>query len=393
MLLTKKDYVLVDGLGPLRPKPSRAATRILARSLVVTALAVLQFVGEGQAVTIDTVPVGNAGNAADQYYAYDNPDHLQFGTVSYDYRIGTYEVTNAQYAEFLNAKAKSDPYGLYNQQMASTITRGGIARNGAEGSYVYSALPNMSDKPVTWVSWFDAVRFVNWLNNGQGPGDTETGAYTLLGGTPTPSNADSIARNAGATWFLPNEDEWYKAAYYDPTLQDGTGGYWDYPTQSNRLRPDVPFVGLPVAATANNTGDIANPGPRIANFGKSAHWNGLDGNLTTVGSAGSLSASPYGTFDQGGNVNEWLEGGENSQFPANRAWRGGDWNAGRDYLLSSNRSGAYPYSELNIVGFRVATIANVPEPSTLALSALAAVGLLFTVRKRRRVFAGIPASN
>ncbi len=82
----------------------------------------------------------------------------------------------------------------------------------------------MGDKPVNYVSWYDSIRFANWLNNGQGTGDTETGAYTLLGGTPTPSNGVSITRNAGATWFLPSEDEWYKAAYHQPAAQGGDSG-------------------------------------------------------------------------------------------------------------------------------------------------------------------------
>ena len=66
------------------------------------------------------------------------------------------------------------------------------------------------------VSWFSAVRFANWVNNGQGGADTETGAYTLLGGTPILSNDRFISRQPDAKVFLPTEDEWYKAAYYDP---------------------------------------------------------------------------------------------------------------------------------------------------------------------------------
>ncbi len=85
--------------------------------------------------------------------------------------------------------------------------------------------------PVNYVTWYDAIRFANWLNNGQVPGSTETGAYTLLGGTPTPSNGNSITRNAGATVFLPSENEWYKAAYYNPA----TSSYFQYPTSSNTV--------------------------------------------------------------------------------------------------------------------------------------------------------------
>ena len=80
--------------------------------------------------------------------------------------------------------------------MASN-TNGGITQSGANGSYVYAAKTNMGSKPVVWVNWSDAVRFTNWLSNGQGSGDTETGAYKILGGA-NPTNLDAIVRNPGA---------------------------------------------------------------------------------------------------------------------------------------------------------------------------------------------------
>lgn len=141
--------------------------RVFAVAVVLAGM--LATLIEVEAVTIPTVPVGNAGNAADT---------TGYGAVAYDYRIGTTEVTNAQYVEFLNAKAASDPLGLYSGEMTSLVY-GGIIRNGVSGSYNYESKLNMSDKPVNFVDWYDAVRFANWLNNGQGGGDTETGAYTL----------------------------------------------------------------------------------------------------------------------------------------------------------------------------------------------------------------------
>jgi sulfatase modifying factor 1 len=180
---------------------------------VVAALSFLlglaAFAGDARAITIDTVPVGNPGNAADPATG------SLYGAVGYSYNIGTYDVTNAQYAAFLNAKAASDPLVLYDPRMGSNL-RGGITQGGVSGSFVYTTKPNMDNKPVNYVNLYDTLRFANWLNNGQGNGSTETGAYTLSGGTAIPSNATSITLNADATWFLPSEDEWYKAAYYDP---------------------------------------------------------------------------------------------------------------------------------------------------------------------------------
>jgi len=132
--------------------------------------------------------------------------------VPYVYSIGKYEVTAAQYCGFLNHKAKSDPYGLYNVRMWDDPQGCKIHRAGADGNYSYSVCNDWADRPVNLVSYWDALRFINWLNNGQGDGDTETGAYTLNGYNG--SDGRTIERNPGAKWCLPSENEWYKAAYY-----------------------------------------------------------------------------------------------------------------------------------------------------------------------------------
>ena len=89
-----------------------------------------------------------------------------------------------------------------------------------------------ANRPVNYVSFWDAARFANWLHNGQptgpqGPGTTEDGAYLNVG-----NQAPSFGRNAGATFFIPTEDEWYKAAYHDKTA-GLAASYFDYPTGTN----------------------------------------------------------------------------------------------------------------------------------------------------------------
>lgn len=324
------------------------------------AIVLLALVAELKAVTIPTVPVGNAGN--------DN-DPLTgglYGGVAYNYRIGTTEVTNSQYVEFLNAKAASDPLALYSTLMQFE-SRAGISRSGSNGSYTYAAKPSMGNKPVMFVSWYGTIRFANWLSNGQGNGDTETGSYTLLGGTPAPSNGLSITRSAGATWVLPSENEWYKAAYHQPAAQGGDlDDYWLFATGSNSA---------PTLATASSSGDISNPGPNVANYNSGADWNGLHGNVTTVGSAGSLSQGFYGTFDQTGNVYEWNEALINS----GRGIRGGGW--GNGGLQSLNRHNQDPAAFLNAIGFRVALV---PEPSTYVMAAFAILSFLALGHRRRK---------
>ena len=335
----------------------------ITRALLFAALASLSF-ASAHAITIPTVPVGSLGNAADPLTGN------LYGSVSYDYRIGTTEVTNAQYAAFLNEKAKSDPLALYNTNMGSSFS-GGITRSGVSCTFTYTAKTNMSDKPVIYVRWYGAIRFANWLHNGQGAGDTETGAYTLLGGTATPSNGLSITRNVGATWFLPSEDEWYKAAYHQPSAQGGDADdYWLYPTASNSET---------TRAAANSTGDISNPGANVANYGLGADWNFQNGNVTTVGSAGPLSESYYGTADQGGNVLEWNEALIEGSA---RGLRGGSFISGSaSSLRSSFRSASSPTGLSGTFGFRVATV---PEPSTYALAAIGIIALLCVRRRNNK---------
>jgi formylglycine-generating enzyme required for sulfatase activity len=98
----------------------------------------------------------------------------------------------------------------------------------------------MCAKPVNVVSWFDAARYCNWLHNGRGNGSTETGAYTLNGAT----SGNAVAKNPGALYWIPTENEWYKAAYHKSGGRNT--GYWAYATQSNAA---------PTAVTADATGN------------------------------------------------------------------------------------------------------------------------------------------
>jgi formylglycine-generating enzyme required for sulfatase activity len=314
--------------------------------------AIVAFVADAQAVTIHWSYVASKGSA-------NVADGTGFGAVGYAYSIGTYDVTNSQYVEFLNAKdaTGADTLGLYNSNM-SNGTYGGINFNGGNANGMkYSVISGNGNHPLNYATWYDSLRFANWLSNGQGNGDTENGAYTLLGGTPTPSNASTITRNAGATVFLPSENEWYKAAYYNPA----TSSYYQYPTSSN------------TAPTAE-----APPGGS-----NSANYNGAlggqFGNLTDVG-AYSRTTSPYGAFDMGGNVYQWNEGFVATSFAGAR---GGSFDSNSGSLQSSTRFGYPPASEFFDTGFRVAS--TIPEPSTgvlaiLGFASLAALGW----RRRKR---------
>jgi len=274
-------------------------------------------------VTIDWVTVGNAGNAADIY---------GYGAVGYNYRIGKYEVTNAQYGEFLNATAATDSYGLYNTGMESY----GITRTGSSGSYTYSVTGALANHPVAHISWYDAARFANWLANGQGNGSTETGSYTLNGKT-----SGTVFVNPGAQIYIPTENEWYKAAYYNPA----TATYSLYPNGQSAM-----------TSAEANSGNII-------------------GFTTNVGSY-AANPSAYGTFDQGGNVWEW---NDTVSFGWARGKRGGSWFNHDDYLASVSRLDSDPSNGNYISGFR---LASVPEPRALILTTLASGAML--LRRRRK---------
>src|SRR5205823_6489852 len=161
----------------------------------------------------------------------------------------------------------------------------------------------------------------------------------LLGGTATPTNGATVGREANAQWFLPSENEWYKAAFYNP----GNTTYFLYPSASNAQ----PTMATAIDTAGSTRGNVGNPGTNVANYNNGADWNAQDGNVTSVGTDGANSASPYGTFDQGGNIQEW---NETLATSTTRVLRGGSWSNNFLFLQSGNRSFSSPTTEANNIG-------------------------------------------
>lgn len=268
---------------------------------------------------IDFVTIGNPGNVADTT-GRPNPA----GSVPYTFRMGQFEISE----QMVNKANAFGGLGITNS------TRG----------------PN---KPATVYIWFAVAKFVNWLN-------TSTGgvpAYKFDNGGNfqlwTPSDAGynpaNLYRNSLAKYVLPSTDEWYKAAYYDPNANGGAGGYWNYATGSD----SVP------TAVASGT-----------SAGTEVYNQEFPADITLAG-----GLSPLGTMAQGGNAWEWEESNGSTDT---RDFRGGVWPNDAGSLPSS----VAPYMFLQSmdsdvdIGFRVASVSNIPEPSTLLLGALASVGLL-----------------
>jgi sulfatase modifying factor 1 len=319
----------------------RSANRIVVAA--AAALAVLCATTQAQ-VAIETVTVGNAGNAGELsgQGAGGYGQNRVCGGVSYVYQMGKYEVTAGQYTEFLNAVAATDTYGLYDPGMSATYGCG-IQRSGTSGSYAYTIPdPNQANRPVNFVDWGDATRFANWLHNGRptGPQDlstTEDGSYFLNGAT-TDTELLAIGREPDAAWAITTEDEWYKAAYHK---NDGvTGNYFNLPTSGD----DMP------------SNDLIDPDPgNNATFYDNGHTIGSPYYRTEVG-AHENSESPYSTFDQAGNVWEWNESKVYEAGGWHRCLRGGSFNVNDDaYALfaSSRYYYRYPTHTNGSIGFRV----------------------------------------
>ncbi len=343
----------------------RRRTKITA--VVVVQLACVLATQAQAEVVIQTVTVGNPGNAGDPQL------DGTFGRVDYVYRIGKYEVTAGQYAAFLNAVAATDTHGLYDARMWTHAHGCRIERTGSSGSYTYSVAPDWANRPVNFVSFGDGLRLANWLHNGQpaGPQDlttTEDGSY-FLNGKVADHELEPIVREPDATWVMPSEDEWYKAAYHandgvtldTPRPPRGsasragearsgvsrvTGNYFSYPTTSN-IFPKHPLID-------------PDPGNNATYFHNGAYTIGPPYYRTEVG-AHENSESPYGTFDQGGNVWEF-----NESIPLfdGRGIRGGAYDTGSDETAVWTRPIEFHSSDqFSDLGLRLANLSLAPPCS------------------------------
>jgi len=320
---------------------------------VTTSLAVLMIAGAARGnVVIATVPVGNIGNPAVV------TNYGTFGSVNYAYSIGKYDVTASQYAAFLNAVAATDTYGCYDPFMAAgsqgNVTCD-ISQSGSNGSYTYATTGN-PNLPVNYVTFWDACRFANWLENGQptgpeGSGTTETGTYTL---TPAAMAADTVVRNPNSVWAVSSQNEWVKAAYYNASTQT----YYDYATRSNNTPSNT------LSATGTNNANL---------YGTNA-----PGELTPVGTF-AASVGPYGTFDQNGDVFQWVD----TTLPGGYIVRGGSFTSeANNDCQPEDYFGQDPTQPSADLGFR---ISEVPEPTCVGLMAVISIQ---TLARRRKVTFG-----
>ena len=286
----------------------------LLASLPLAAPTLADTFGTGaNTFSIDFVTIGDPGNSGDLTGSPYNG-----GAVAYEYRIGKYEISEdaIDKANALSA-LEGNPLG---------ITHDGRGAN----------------KPATSISWFEAARFVNWLNTSTGGMPAYkfdiNGDFQLWEPGDAGYDPNNRYRNSQAQYVLPSAHEWYKAAYFDPVNDT----YYDYPTGSDTIPDGIDFVGDPVFDAVYAEAAL-NPEPN---------------SITDVG-----VLSPYGTAGQGGNVTEWEESSAdllNNFAGEQRGRRGGWWKGFNTHLIANNRGSALPNFEGDFVGFRIASI---PDPA------------------------------
>src|SRR5262245_54416755 len=326
------------------------------------------------------------------------------GAVDHEYEIGELEVTVEQYVAFLNTV---DPDGedrgdLYVDSMSPSWPKyGSIERRSRDdigaGKHYAVAEPQWAEKPIGFANFPRAASFVNSLTNGDVLSretskrdgfdvityavrlsrDFDDGMYDLGSSSDT-----AASRTASGGFVVPSQDEWIKAAYYDPS-RSGGGLYWLYPTgpvaapSASALDRDGNVVNADVQplSTYSPRGSGAAPSwcpsqagtdcDTVNPFGlsASAYESKYVANVSTVGE--TRTRSPWGTLDQGGNVVEWTDTVAPSPKQGDaRVWRrahGGVANAA-GYQLWISAIGRTPEANVAIErvnpwqGFRVGVI-------------------------------------
>ena len=288
--------------------------------------------------------MGNTGTSRDGNWSSELPRHEV--AIDYSFRMGKYEVTNAQYAEVLNwAKGRgylqNSSGGLYNggdvyynNQMLLNVTDGDCDINYSGGQFYVENRNSeaQGNHPAMEVSWHGAVAFCNWLSEKEG----WLPAYNL--------SAWLLINRQGGGYRLPSESE------------------WEYACRGSSSNPNryAPFsFGDDLSVTDLWSCQYS------ALFNQYMVWCGNDDWWTEA--VGTKLANDYGLHDMHGNVWEWCQDcwhrtysgvpGNGSPWELSvtsyRVLRGGHWSVNAWDCRSANRDGDSPTLMSSRLGFRV----------------------------------------
>jgi hypothetical protein len=369
---------------PKRPLAALAALAALALALLAAPVA-SSAAPAPKVLTFTMMQVGAPGNSSVGIVPFENaifkscaeapppggkrkPGCIEVGGVSYGYGIGELEVTVRQWVDFLNTvdPAGRDRHHLYSEtESGREWPRFGqidFAAAARPGHHYALAAPEWGEKPYGFANFLRAARFANSVENGKVLSrrrgtvagfpavtyrvrlsrETETGMYEM--------KDREMARTGKTGFVIPSQDEWIKAAYYDPSCLSGMYCYWQYPTNPGTFSEEKAEPPLE-ARLDPSTGDVTNsatqplaiyhtpnatpwptwcPSNRTQaecetgnpiGLSPSQYEEGFQGSLGTVGQAGTRS--PWGTLDQGGNAVEWTDTITKPPFGAkgHRVWR------------------------------------------------------------------------
>jgi hypothetical protein len=214
---------------------------------------------------------------ASGYFNYQNSTPIYLP----GFLIDKYEVTNARYCEFLN---NADPTGQY-YSTSMEITKSGSN---------YTINPGRENYPIRYVNYYDANAFAAWCS-----------------------------QTYGGNYRLPTEQEWEKAAGWDPVLQK----LFTYGFHQDTIS----------CSWCNYSNCYGGPLP-VGSF------NGTGGKNDAY--------SYYGCYDMSGNVWEWTS---SIYSGSNLVIRGGSWDDSEASCQATCRigNGYAPSDRYYFIGFRL----------------------------------------
>jgi formylglycine-generating enzyme required for sulfatase activity len=336
---------------------------------------------------IDFVTIGNPGNAPWQGDGTTGDRAIGRGGVDYDYRIGRFEVTTAQFVEFFNA-ALDRPSSDTLPFVTAPAAWGAVSTTpNNPGGQRWTVPAGRGMIPVGGLDWRTCAMFCNWeCNNRQSNRSSfMDGAYAASTFGYGPNGfTDQLVHNPGAQYWIPTWDEFLKASHYDPNrFGPGQGGWWIYSNGTNSPLAYGP-PGLHVRVTAPYGPDPNGPLAQANAGWQDLDFPGYDPYSVSLG-AYSGTQTPWGLFDTAGGTSEWSEEPtlSNGTWWTSRAFFGSSWAHG----FPSNdaiyfRGGEDPGIGLLNLGFRIA--AQIPSPSTMTAAFFFAIA---SARRRHRTTA------